>query len=325
MRKIVLAIVFAMASVGCGVHPQGPELRHFTQGMKLGGKQISAETLQKGHDGYMLYCYACHGVNGDGKGPASYGLKPPPRNFTQGKFKFAAVPSGQLPRDEDFVRIVKGGLHGTAMLEWDIPDVTLSNVIQYIKTFSPVWKDSEPGEAIQIAADPFGPAKAKEAAELGKKVYHGMAQCWSCHPAYATKQYIFDAAKELRHVDTSEFRDDMYHSALKDSDYEQSPGVKLNILPPDFTAQPLRSIRDKTQMQDLYRVIASGIGGTAMPQWKGALPDDQIWAMAYYVKSLMDLRDTQNVWAMRDQFAKQPEFKAPTPPPAPAPAPEKKK
>ena len=315
MRKI-LGIVVLM---GCGVHPQGPELRHFTQGMKLGGKQISAETLQKGFDGYTLYCYACHGEKGDGKGPASFGLKPPPRNFTLGKFKFAAVPSGQLPRDEDFVRIVKGGLHGTAMLEWDIPDVTLSNVIQYIKTFSPRWKEEGPGDPIEIAKDPFGAARAKEAVELGKKVYHGMAQCWSCHPAYATKQYIYDAAKELRKVETNEFRDDMYHSALKDSDYG------FNILPPDFTAQPLRSIRDKTQMDDLYRVIASGIGGTAMPQWKGSLPDDQIWAMAYYVKSLMDLRDTQNVWAMRDEMTKQPEFKAPTPAPAPAPAPEKKK
>jgi mono/diheme cytochrome c family protein/cytochrome c5 len=316
MRKI-LVIVFVM---GCGVHPQGPELKHFTQGQKLGGKQISAETLEKGFEGYMLYCYACHGEKGDGKGPAAYGLKPPPRNFTLGKFKFGAVPSGQLPHDEDFVRIVKGGLHGTAMLEWDIPNVTLGNVIQYIKTFSPRWKDEEPGEVIQITKDPFGPARAKEAAELGKKVYHGFAQCWSCHPAYATKQSIYDAAKELRKVETSEFRDDMYHSVLKESDYG------FNILPPDFTAQPLRSIRDKNTMDDLFRVIASGIGGTAMPQWKNqGVSDEQIWAMAWYVKSLMDLRDTQGAWALRDELAKQPEFQAPTPAPTPAPAPERKK
>ena len=30
--------------------------------------------------------------------------------------------SGSLPHDEDLARIVKGGLHGTAMLTWEIPD-----------------------------------------------------------------------------------------------------------------------------------------------------------------------------------------------------------
>src|SRR5262249_50422185 len=139
--------VFALALVGC-------EKEHFVAPMKLGGVEVKAATLNAGWEGYMLYCYACHGVNGDGKGPASYGLKPPPRNFTLGKFKFAAVPSGQLPRDEDFVRIVRGGLHGTAMLEWDVPEVTLSHIIQYIKTFSPRWKEETPGEAIQIVKDP---------------------------------------------------------------------------------------------------------------------------------------------------------------------------
>ena len=36
-----------------------------------------------------------------------------------------------------------------------------------------------------------------------------------------------------------------------------------------------------------------GIGGTAMPTWKGALPDDDIWAMSYYVRSLIDIKGTR--------------------------------
>src|SRR4051812_19034721 len=67
-----------------------------------GGVQVSAHTLQEGHDAYMLYCYACHGENGDGHGPSSYGLRPAPRDFTKGIFKFARIRSSdELPNDED--------------------------------------------------------------------------------------------------------------------------------------------------------------------------------------------------------------------------------
>jgi mono/diheme cytochrome c family protein len=302
---MMLALLFVMATGGC-------EQEKFTKSMKLGGKMVSAEQLNAGYEGYMLYCYACHGEHGNGKGPAAPGLRPPPRDFTLGKFKFAAVASGQLPRDEDFERIVTGGLNGSAMLPWDVPRYTLRNIIQYIKTFHRKgepnrWETEDPGEPIAITADPFGPARAQQAAEEGKKVYHGLAQCWSCHPAYATRKEIYEIGKTFN-KEMTDFRDDMYHPALKDSDYG------FNILPPDFTAQPLRSIRVGHEMEDLFRVIASGIGGTAMPQWKGALPDDKIWAMAYYMRSLMMLRDTAGVVALRGALEHQGDWKPPTPP-----------
>src|SRR4051812_29224773 len=119
---------------------QGYSSTPFREPIKLGGQMVSADQLNRGRSEYMQYCRTCHGDKGDGKGPAAVGLRPPPRDFTQGVFKFAAVPGGTLPHDEDFVRIVKGGLHGTAMLAWDVPDKTLTDIIQYIKTFSPKWK-----------------------------------------------------------------------------------------------------------------------------------------------------------------------------------------
>ncbi len=216
------------------------------------------------------------------------GLRPPPRDFTLGTFKFAAVPGGTLPHDEDLVRIVKGGLHGTAMLPWDVPDRTLGDIIQYLKTLSPKWKEEEPGEAIVPTPDPW---KGQEAAAIlrGKKLYHGLAQCLGCHPAYASKQEIYSAVKELTGNAGADFRDDMYGSVLKESDY----GVK--ILPPDFTRSDLRSVRDGHRTEDLYRVIAAGVGGTAMPTWKGALPEEDIWALTHYVDSLVALRGTPQV------------------------------
>jgi mono/diheme cytochrome c family protein len=265
MRTIVLA---ALAVCACEKAP-------FTQPLTLGGRVVTAATLTAGRDAYSLYCRACHGDKGDGQGPAAPSLRPPPRDFTLGRFKFAAVASGQLPNDDDLRRIVRGGLTGTAMLAWDVPEPELTNAIQYVKTFSPRWRDEEPGVPILPKRDPFGPARAAEAVALGKKVYHGLAQCWTCHPAYATRSEMTFAARELRHVEIVDLRGDLYAPVLKDSEYH------VKILPPDFTRMPLRSVRPGHELEDLYRVIGAGVGGTAMPQWQGQLPEEQLWAMAY--------------------------------------------
>jgi mono/diheme cytochrome c family protein len=154
-----------------------------------------------------------------------------------------------------------------------------------VKTFSPRWKEEEPGEPIRPTPDPWKGREADGVAR-GRKLYHGLAQCLSCHPAYASKAYIYQASKELTGTGTTDFRDDMHGSMLTDSDY----GVKL--LPPDFTRAVLRSVRPEHQRDDLYRVIASGVGGTAMPTWQGSLPEEDLWAMAHFVESLVALKGT---------------------------------
>ncbi|HXI55671.1 MAG TPA: cytochrome c, partial [Polyangia bacterium] len=102
----------------------------------LGGRQVSAAQLNHGGQVYTQYCRACHGVAGDGRGPAALGLRPPPRDLRLGVYKFGAVAAGQLPGDADFLRIIRGGLHGTAMLAWDVPVAELDDLIQYMKLFA---------------------------------------------------------------------------------------------------------------------------------------------------------------------------------------------
>ncbi len=269
----------------CGVAAcKGYHAQRFDKPQKLGGQMVPAHVLTEGARAYAQYCRTCHGDKGDGKGTSAKGLRPPPRDFTLGVFKFAAVPAGTLPHDEDLERIVRTGLHGTAMLNWDgVPEAKVRQIIQYLKTFSPRWKDEEPGEAIQPTEDPWRGREA-DGVLRGKKLYHGLARCQGCHPAFAPKAFIYEATKELTGSGSSDFRDDMYGSELKESDF----GVKL--LPPDFTRSELRSIRPDHRIGDLYRVIASGVGGTAMPTWRGSLPEDDIWALVHYVDSLVALR-----------------------------------
>jgi len=46
---------------------------------------------------------------------------------------------------------------------------------------------------------------------------------------------------------------------------------------------------------ELAHRIAAGVGGTAMPNLEGVLEDDEIWAVSYYVRSLMDLKESQAI------------------------------
>lgn len=54
-------------------------------------------------------CFNCHGMEGRGEGPASVGLDPSPRNFTNPAF-YAVKSDGEL------MYILKNGSPGTAMM-----------------------------------------------------------------------------------------------------------------------------------------------------------------------------------------------------------------
>jgi cytochrome c553 len=369
--RILGSLLGTAVLVGTSIGLVACEEEQFSKSMTLGGKQVSAETLNHGKEAYTHYCRACHGDKGDGKGPSALGLRPPPRDFTQGKFKFAAVESGSLPNDEDFRRIVKKGLHGTAMLEWDVPEGELADIIPFIKTFSPKWQKEKPGTPIVPSPDPWN-GQEQAAIQRGKELYHVTTQCAGCHPNYATKDDIASMTMRLKKFQVTSFREDMYGSILKESEYRTTlapvdeppatahakhetkgeahgakaegahgaehgakPGAKaeakpnyyfMSILPPDFTRTPLRS---GTELEDLYRTIAAGVGGTAMPSWKATAAytdpntgekweaDKDIWALSYYVRSLVKLNGTKEADTLRDKLARQPNFVPPAAPPPP--------
>jgi mono/diheme cytochrome c family protein len=279
----------------------------FVRPMVLAGREVSADVLNEGREHYVQNCYACHGMAGNGTGPASHYYRPPPRDLTRGLYKFGGVVDG-LPHDEDFVRIVRRGLHGTPMLAWDIPDAELYPIIQYVKSLSPVWQQAEPGQQIPVDTDTWQ-GKERQAVARGRQVYHGLATCQQCHPAYATKQEMYEASQAVGNRPITEFRRLPFQPETKESQYEAN-GRKMVIMPPDFLFNEVRSGDD---VKDLYRVISAGIPGTAMPTWYGALPAPDVWAMAYYVQSLREMRGTPRASALRDTLASAPELIPPAP------------
>jgi mono/diheme cytochrome c family protein len=283
------AIIIAALSFA-GACRRAAEPARFDGPLILGGRSVSEQSLEHGRTVYAGYCRPCHGDRGDGKGTAAPGLQPPPRDLRLGVYKFAGVAAGQLPTDADFVRTIRGGLHGTAMQAWGVPVAELDDLIQYIKALAPRWRAETAGDPITATPDPWV-GREPDGIDRGKRVYHGLAQCAvACHPAYVTKADIWAYTKELTSTSVLEFRVAYYDPVAKDSDY----GVK--ILPTDFTWSPLRA---GDAVGDIYRTIASGIGGTAMPTWKNVLPETDLWALAHYVRSLVELRRTPAAATLR--------------------------
>src|SRR6185295_19123410 len=153
------ALALALALVVTGVTGcKDPDRyrKEFHEPYKLaGGKTLDPVTLNHGFEAFMLYCYGCHGEKGDGHGPASLAMRPPPRNFQQGIFKFGGVAAGSLPVDDALDRTIRRGLNGTPMLQWDVPAVERKYLIAYIKTLSTKWQEEEPGAPIEITPDPW--------------------------------------------------------------------------------------------------------------------------------------------------------------------------
>jgi Cytochrome C oxidase, cbb3-type, subunit III len=220
------------------------------------------------------------------------------------------------------VRIVKGGLHGTPMLEWDVPEEELRRILQYIKTFNPKkWekkkRNGDPVKTVEDWTPKPDPWETKDAEGIsrGRDLYHFKAECVTCHPAYGTKKDLYEAslAANKREPDIFKpitgFRDDFYGSVAKDS-----PEYGVRLLPPDFTYNYVRSVRTDHELEDLFRVLNYGVY-PIMPAWQGALSDSDIWALAHYVRSLIAKRGTSEALEMQAKFAAQAPFEVPAPKP----------
>ncbi|MEK7704460.1 MAG: cytochrome c, partial [Myxococcota bacterium] len=181
--RSVAAWVFSLSLVAC----TSPT---FGEALVLGGRTISADALNRGHTVYLSYCASCHGVVGDGKGPAAASIVPPPRDFTRTEFRYVSVPKGSLPTDEDLLRVLDRGVPGTHMSAWQGLDApTRQAVVDYLKTFSPRWRTETPRTPLVLPADPWAGSSVAAVAR-GAEIYHGTGNCSCCHPTYQSDRAV---------------------------------------------------------------------------------------------------------------------------------------
>ncbi|RMF57488.1 MAG: hypothetical protein D6748_11045 [Calditrichaeota bacterium] len=195
-------------------------------------------SIERGRLVYQQACEACHGANGDGNGPYAEALNPRPRDFTSGQYKFRSTPGGSLPTDNDLYNTVANGVPRTFMPPWKnlLSEENIRDVVAYIKTFSPLFREREPETPIVIASEP--PPATEESIFEGEQVYKIM-ECWSCHGAKG-------------HGDgpsAGELEDDWGHK----------------IKPFNFAIGRYKSGEGP---RAIYKAINTGLDGTPMPSYR---------------------------------------------------------
>lgn len=228
---------------------------------------------------YERRCLGCHGVNGDGNGPASAFIQTDrPRNFTLGVFKFRLTPSGSMPDDGDLLRTITRGVRGTAMPSWhELPEKDRLAVIQYIKYVLSVDRSDpknpylyfveEPPKAPLFIPEP--PTPSAEQIARGRDVWK-TAKCWECHG------------------DTGQ------------GDGEKAPDLEddfgFPIPPANLTTGQFKSGPD---VKDIFRTITTGLSGTPMPSFADSMSETDRWALAWFVLSLSAYKDPLTGEAIR--------------------------
>ncbi len=203
--------------------------------------QKKQEMIATGKQAYIDRCSGCHGLAGDGKGASAKMLNPMPRDFTKGIFKFKSTPIGEMPTDEDLLRVVNAGVPGTSMPSFLlVSDAEKQALVEYIKTFAQdSWKRQSQDKIVPPLKMPAQTFTQKtellEAAKRGRLWFQELG-CVSCHG-------------QAGHGDGASA------ATLKDAWGHE-------ILPANLNK---RYVKRGYRVQDVAYSIANGVDGTPMP------------------------------------------------------------
>jgi cytochrome c oxidase cbb3-type subunit 2 len=105
------------------------------------------------------------------------------------------------------------------------------------------------------------PVPSQQILDRGKEVWQ-VAKCWECHGQGGK------------------------------GDGEKAPGLKddlgFAIVPADLTSGQFKS---GPAVEDIFRTMTTGLSGTPMPSYRDALPEEDRWALSYYILSLSAYKD----------------------------------
>jgi len=237
--------------------------------MFMAGPAIAASgDKAKGKIIYQKRCIWCHGVDGDGLGPAAERLNPPPRSFEDGQYKIKTSGfESMVPNDDDLFRMVRDGMPGSAMPSWKslLSEQDMWDVVQYIKTFAG-YDEEKPTSQVdygtQVKTSPESIAK-------GKKLFEDGDRCVACHGKFGKG----DANKALK------------------GDLKERTWPRNQTKPWTYRAS--------NSPKDIFTRITTGIAGTQMPSFadpksKKKLSIEERWHVANYVHSLAKTKEVVN-------------------------------
>lgn len=116
--------------------------------ISLAAEKVKTRFEQRGL--YRQHCVHCHGVNGDGAGPTARFLKPYPRDFRDGKYKF--ISTTFKPTPDDLKKTLIEGIPGTSMPSFALlPPSEVDALVEYVKYLS--WRGETEKTLIGLAQE----------------------------------------------------------------------------------------------------------------------------------------------------------------------------
>jgi mono/diheme cytochrome c family protein len=209
-----------------------------------------ARLAEEGERLYGWHCLPCHGPEGKGDGPSAQRLGLRPRDFTRGLFKLKSSGAGEPPFDDDLFRTITVGLPVSFMppfREALAPDDRWA-VVAFVKTLA------RPGESkarTRIEA-PRRPADAARGGPLFRK------SCVPCHGPQGKGDG--PSAAEL----------------------QDGAGRPARV--PDLARGEVEFLAG-ARAEDVYRVLTTGLEGSAMPAF-APMPEQDRWDVAAFVTTL---------------------------------------
>lgn len=246
---------------------------------------VRRERVAAGERAYRMHCVGCHGVTGDGAGPAALHLSPRPRNFRRGVFKFTSTDTGQRPLRRDLFSVVTRGLAGSSMPEFRLLSEEIRwDLVEYVRYVA------MRGEFEQLLLDlAWEDEELPEADEVAEIVYERWGDAVATYPSAAETDADAASIERGREVyfDTAVANCAACHGETGRGDGPSATdfddGWGYPIAPRDLTTGVFRA---GSGPEDLYRSIATGINGTPMGSFSGSLTPEQIWDLVHFVQSL---------------------------------------
>ena len=214
----------------------------------------------RGRHVFQRHCAMCHGRWGDGRGEMAVGMRPRPRDFTAGIFKFRSTPSGFLPTDTDLHRTIRNGIANSSMPAFgNLTGHEVVAVVAYLKTLSPRWKDETASVAVpHLGTEP--PWLGDPIESAGHCAAGEVTFVTHCAPGHGVAGDGVSAVAD----------------SLEDIWGQRCPPVDLGS----------SSLKSGTEPTDLYRTISTGLDGTPMPSFAENLSSVQRWDLVAYLLEL---------------------------------------
>lgn len=233
-----------------------------------------AAQVSRGQEIYDQYCAPCHGLQGDGAGPAAERLFVKPRDFTRDEYKIKSTVGEEFPSREDLIRVISEGMPGSSMPGWKgvLTRADMGAVADYMQAFGRFFPQE--GYGANVIDVPRRTNPSAESIARGRVLYESDIECFKCHGQAGRG----DGPSAL----------------------EQTDNAGHVIYPADLT-QPW-TFRGGSRPEDIYLRLQTGLTGSSMPSFADALSPEETWDLVNYILSLSPEQPPEPAVMLVSQF-----------------------